>query len=303
MHLFHENDRSRELYIIQTGSVKVYRCVAGKEIELAVLENGAVLGEMALIDGKPRSASARALEESKVIIIDSETFHKKMCGVPSWFLSIIKMTSNKIRLANKRLQNITNEHQGANIIITISHLNSRFNQNRQGLNLVNLQLQLIQLLGVTHQKVVKIVDFLHQHQFITLTSTHLFIDDIPRVDEYCEFLRFLIRKNYDRMLPYTDDIYKLIVAVTEQYPEINTRDEISTTINGSILWNFIEHNHLSDEYEEILYLLEALNLFSVKRDFREKGNNPIAGATFAINNFNWKKMYLYSKYSCMTPSV
>jgi CRP/FNR family transcriptional regulator len=303
MHLFHENDRSRELYIIQSGSVKVYRCVAGKEIELAILKNGAVLGEMALIDGKPRSASARTLEESTVIIIDADTFHNKMRGVPSWFLSIIKMTSNKIRLANKRLQNITNEHQGANIIITISHLNSRFNQTGQGLDITKLQLQLIQLLGVTHQKVVKMIDFLQQHKFVTLTSTHLFIEDIPRMNEYCEFLRFLIRKTYERMLPHTDDIYKLIIDVTEQYPDISLRDDISTVINGSIFWNFMQLNKLTDEYEELLDLLEALNLFSVRRDFREKGSNPIAGSTFSINNFNWKKMYLYSKYSPVTPSV
>jgi CRP-like cAMP-binding protein len=303
MHLFHENDRSREMYIIQNGSVKVYRCVAGKEIELAVLKNGAVLGEMALIDGKPRSASARTLEESTVIIIDADTFLDKMRGVPSWFLSIIKMTSNKIRLANKRLQNITNEHQGANIIITISYLNSRFNQIGRGIDIAKLQLQLIQLLGVTHQKVIRIIDFLQRHEFISISSTHLSITDGPRMREYCEFLRFLIRKNYERMLPHTDDIYKLIKDVNEQYPEISLRDEDSTMINGSILWNFMEQNKLTDEYEELLDLLEALNLFSVKRDFREKGSNPIAGSTFSINNFNWKKMYLYSKYAPMTPSV
>jgi CRP/FNR family transcriptional regulator len=301
--LFHENDRSRELYIIQSGNIKVYRCVAGKEIELAVLKSGSVLGEMALIDGKPRSASARALEESTVIVIDADTFLEKMRGVPSWFMSIIKMTSSKIRLANKRLQSITSEHQGANIIITISHLNSRFNQDQAGLNLSKLQLQLIQLLGVTHQKVVRIIDFLHLHKLVSLTSTHLFIIDLSQMNDYCEFLRFLIRKNYERMLPHSDDIYKIITTVIEEYPEIKLRDDVSTSINGSILWNFIEHNHLNDEHEEILNLLEALNLFSVKREYREKGSNPISGSTFSINNLNWKKMYLYGKYSAMIPSV
>ncbi|MBN1602749.1 MAG: cyclic nucleotide-binding domain-containing protein [Chitinispirillaceae bacterium] len=303
MHLFHENDRSRELYIIQSGSVKVYRFVAGKEIELAVLNDGAVLGEMALIDGKPRSASARTLKESVVIIIDADTFHEKIRGVPSWFLSIIRMTSIKIRLANKRLQNITNEHQGANIIIAISHLNSRFNQNNVGLKLTDLQLQLIQLLGVTHQKVLKMIDFLHHYNFISLSSTHLQINDIARMLEYCQFLRFLIRKNYTRMFPPTDDIYKLILTVAEQYTEIKESDNIYTAINGSIFWNFLEQNKLIDEYDEVLCLLEALNLISVKRIYREQGNNPIAGSTFLIHNFNWKKLYLYGKYAEMTPSV
>jgi hypothetical protein len=105
------------------------------------------------------------------------------------------------------------------------------------------------------------------------------------------------------MLPHSDDIYKIITTVIEEYPEIKLRDDVSTSINGSILWNFIEHNHLNDEHEEILNLLEALNLFSVKREYREKGSNPISGSTFSINNLNWKKMYLYGKYSAMIPSV
>lgn len=304
MHLFHENDRSRELYIIQEGSVKVYRNVGGKEIELAIVTRGAVLGEMSLIDGKPRSASARTLEESTVIIIDAETFHDKIRGVPSWFMSIVKMTSNKIRVANKRLQSITSEHQGANIIITIFYLNSRFNESNTGLDIKKTQIQLIQLLGVTYQKVMRIIDFLHKNKFLLLNENTMMIDDMSRMKEYCDFLRFMIRKNYERMIPRTDDIYKIISTVIGEYPEIAAREDISTNISGTIFWNFMEQNFLTEEYMEILELLEAMNLFTqIKREYSEKGSNPIAGRQFGINNFNWRKMYLYSKYSEWTPSV
>ena len=75
--LFHENDHSRELYIIQTGKVKIYRMIGKHEMQLTVLGEGSVLGEMALIDGEPRSASAKVIEDSDLIQLDSETLMKR----------------------------------------------------------------------------------------------------------------------------------------------------------------------------------------------------------------------------------
>ena len=121
VHLFHENDRSRELYVIQSGNVKVYRTQSGREVELAVMGKGSVLGEMALIDGRPRSASAKALDECTVSIIDADVFHNRIKGVPPWFMTIIKMTCQKIRNANRLLQSMGGGRHGFNIILAIHY--------------------------------------------------------------------------------------------------------------------------------------------------------------------------------------
>ena len=58
--LFTEGDRARELYILLAGNVSVYkRLPDGREECLATHVAGALVGELALIDGQPRSASAR----------------------------------------------------------------------------------------------------------------------------------------------------------------------------------------------------------------------------------------------------
>ncbi len=81
-YLFRENDRSRELFIIQSGTVNVCEKNGAHGIKLAQLSKGAVLGEMSLIDGKPRSASAKAIDECTSIIIYSETFFNNISEVP-----------------------------------------------------------------------------------------------------------------------------------------------------------------------------------------------------------------------------
>ena len=112
--LFHENDHSRELYIIQTGKVKIYRMIGKHEMQLTVLGEGSVLGEMALIDGEPRSASAKVIEDSDLIQLDSETFNEEIEGVPPWF--VLYQMAKKIYQAKRRLQNKNSGHQGANIM-------------------------------------------------------------------------------------------------------------------------------------------------------------------------------------------
>lgn len=67
-----EGDRTNALYLIESGSVTVFRRVMGDTGErvLATLSAGMTLGEMALLDGRPRSASARAETECRLAEID-----------------------------------------------------------------------------------------------------------------------------------------------------------------------------------------------------------------------------------------
>ncbi|MEQ9683440.1 MAG: cyclic nucleotide-binding domain-containing protein [Rhodospirillales bacterium] len=55
---FKEGDEGLFAYLVQSGSVEIYREVSGEV--LSTIGSGGIFGEMALIDGKPRAASARA---------------------------------------------------------------------------------------------------------------------------------------------------------------------------------------------------------------------------------------------------
>ena len=71
--IFNEGEDGREAYIISSGKVEIYRQKGNKEMVLAVLGPGAIIGEMSLIDNQPRMASARALEGTELFIISQET--------------------------------------------------------------------------------------------------------------------------------------------------------------------------------------------------------------------------------------
>ena len=81
--LFKEGDPGEALYIVVDGSVRIGKVVPGaKEEAMAFIERGGCFGEMALFDEFPRSATAIAHEECRVLFIDKRSFVDLLHGDP-----------------------------------------------------------------------------------------------------------------------------------------------------------------------------------------------------------------------------
>jgi CRP-like cAMP-binding protein len=61
--IFREGDPGDAFYLIKEGSVRVTTAMSGDPVELATLKRGSVLGEVAVLTGKPRTATAEAVTE------------------------------------------------------------------------------------------------------------------------------------------------------------------------------------------------------------------------------------------------
>jgi hypothetical protein len=97
--IFQEGDYGDCLYIIIGGSVRIHR----GERELAVLGRMQSLGEMAVLDGSPRSASATALEDTTMIKVDREQFLDVMRSSPEIMQGIIRLLLARLREANEKI--------------------------------------------------------------------------------------------------------------------------------------------------------------------------------------------------------
>jgi CRP/FNR family cyclic AMP-dependent transcriptional regulator len=87
----HEGDRTDQVYVIQSGRVKVFLYGKnGKEIDLNVLGPGEYFGEMVL-DSGPRSASVMTLEPSQFFIIPQPVFREFVIKHPDFAMRLIKM--------------------------------------------------------------------------------------------------------------------------------------------------------------------------------------------------------------------
>src|SRR5881409_1185557 len=74
--IYVEGDLGSEMYVVQSGAVRIYRTLGGVKQELAIMEKGDFFGEIAVLEGLPRTASAEALDSCEIIEINSTTFDK-----------------------------------------------------------------------------------------------------------------------------------------------------------------------------------------------------------------------------------
>jgi CRP-like cAMP-binding protein len=100
--LFREGENSKDLYILQSGIVKVYKEIEEKQqLPIAVVHAGQFIGELSFFDGKPRSATAEAMTDLKVIRLDQTRLEKEIKKLPSWLLVMIKSIADRMREADE----------------------------------------------------------------------------------------------------------------------------------------------------------------------------------------------------------
>lgn len=101
--IFSEESSGDGVYIVTAGLVSIYRESGGKRIELALIGKGGMFGEMAVIDLKKRSASAKAIKPTEIVHIPLEQYMNALQELPMWSLLLIQMLARRLRNTNEQL--------------------------------------------------------------------------------------------------------------------------------------------------------------------------------------------------------
>jgi CRP-like cAMP-binding protein len=109
--VFKEKEPGAGMYIIISGQIKIfYKSLLGKEEELTLLDKGDFFGELALLDESPRSATAKAVENTELLSFfraDLIELIKKQPVLASKILfELAKITGIRLREANKDLKKV-----------------------------------------------------------------------------------------------------------------------------------------------------------------------------------------------------
>jgi EAL domain-containing protein (putative c-di-GMP-specific phosphodiesterase class I) len=104
--LFEEGDVGECAYIIESGSVELSIDKGGKILIIATLGEGEVLGEMAIIDKRPRTATARALEETKTIAIPLDYIEQKIEAADPTVRLFLRLVMERYRDIHARLSHV-----------------------------------------------------------------------------------------------------------------------------------------------------------------------------------------------------
>lgn len=109
--LFREGDPGDAAFIVDSGTIGIYKLVEGEEVELAALGTGELFGEMAIIDGSKRMAYALAKEESVVICVPSNSLDARLAKIDPFLRALMKILVNNLRSVHqaymKRARSLT----------------------------------------------------------------------------------------------------------------------------------------------------------------------------------------------------
>ena len=104
--IIHQGDIGDCMYVIQSGDVVVIREEDGVEVIVGELGTGDVVGEMAIFEKQPRSATVRAMGKTRILTLDKRAFLRRVHEDPSLAYKIMQKMSGTIRRLNEELEKL-----------------------------------------------------------------------------------------------------------------------------------------------------------------------------------------------------
>ncbi len=183
--LFNQGDESDGLYVITAGILRVYLTAEdGREATVNLSEEGEVIGEMALLDGLPRSAGAAALTEAKLVFIPRKPFLDLLDSSSKLARQIILTLCERLRSTNAQIdQAIFHDlrHRLLVLLNQIAVIHGRVEADMAVVELDLTQGTLAQMLGASREAVNKQLRALVKEGRIAVEGHKIHIFKQPRL--------------------------------------------------------------------------------------------------------------------------
>jgi CRP-like cAMP-binding protein len=157
--LFDQGDESDGLYVVTSGILRIYLTADdGREATINLLEDGEVIGEIALLDGLPRSAGVAALTPAKLVFIPREPFLELLDGSTKLSRQMILTLCERLRAANAQFDQAIFHDLRHRLLVLLRQLAVIHGRVEQDVSIVDLDLTqgaLAQMLGASREAVNK----------------------------------------------------------------------------------------------------------------------------------------------------
>jgi len=180
--VFRQGDEGGSVYLVASGKVKISRATAsGVEGVLAVLGPGHVFGELSLLDGGPRSASAQALTRATLEELTPERLHVLLSEHPEAANWMLQQLAQRLRRANDVVAELVFSQVPARVAQILVNLAQEFGTEApDGVQVDHdlTQLELAQLAGAARESVNKALASFASRGWVTLATRSILIHDL-----------------------------------------------------------------------------------------------------------------------------
>jgi len=183
--LFRKGSEGTALYIIQEGAIKiVLPSRLGDERIIALFSTGDFFGEMALLDGMPRSADAVAIKSSRLLLLNRRDFLRFLKKSDVAIEMVLSSLSKRLRKADDLLEETTFLKISARLAKKLLEIGDAFGHINGEVIEIHLKLsqkELADMVGATRESVNKELRVLREKGLVSITDEVIYIHDVKRL--------------------------------------------------------------------------------------------------------------------------
>ena len=169
--IFHRDDPGQMLYVIKQGKVRIYiTSPDGQEVTLAVFGPGDYFGEMAILDGRPRSASAIALDAVETLALQRGDFIAAVNRHPRIAIQVMSALSMRLRHTDAMIEDLLflDVHgRVAKKLLDLADLHGVRTPEGVRIEMKLTQTDLAALVGASRESVNKVIGYFVDKRFIS----------------------------------------------------------------------------------------------------------------------------------------
>ncbi len=169
--IFHRDDPGQVLYVILSGKVRIYvTSPDGQEVALALLSVGDYFGELALLDGQPRSASAVAVEPAETLALQRPDFLNAVMHHPRIAIEVMHVLSHRLRQTDAMIEDLLflDVHgRVAKKLLELAETHGVRTADGVRIELRLTQGELAAMVGASRESVNKVMGYFMDKQFIS----------------------------------------------------------------------------------------------------------------------------------------
>lgn len=189
--LFNVGDTSDALYVIAEGRVRIWAVsAAGAEVTLNVLTNGAVFGEIGMLDGGVRTAGASAMLRTRLTSIARRSFYEALDRDPQLVRNVIDLLCRRLRWTSARMEDATLRQAPQRLARILGHLaRDHGRATPKGIEVVLklTQSEMAQWTAMSREGLNKLLNRWAEERLLTQDRGGLIVRDLERIDEIAEF--------------------------------------------------------------------------------------------------------------------
>ena len=177
------------VYIILHGSVKIHIEQGERDVILAILGAGDLLGEMSLIDSVGRSASAVTLENTLLLWMDKTTFNHMLDNFPPVARNLVKIMSARVRLSDQLIQALATLDVNGRVARQLLAFAEKYGREKDGVTQIRITLtqgDIADLVGASRKRVNQAMVLFKEQGFIdTDADGRIAIMNRAGLAQYC----------------------------------------------------------------------------------------------------------------------